>query len=532
MMSTAPPPSRTSGDAKPHSDRWLARLPTGARVFLILGGALLPLALIALLASLQITRLADLDTRAQLRVALGESARALTIELMGDMNALRPAMRALAAGPNMPACARAQGAFAQQYAAGARFAIVDARGALLCGTPLPVRVETGASGTLAPITTQIAGGGLVVQTLDGATGIVASAFFPAGFLAETAEPGGIVPAHGITLRGESGELALTTLADIGALSRIETAATPTGLGDLSVEMTMRGAPISSATVVTMALPLLMWIAAAAIAWFVVDRLLIRPLRRLRDSVGAYAPGTVLGPVDYGAVPAHEIREFADTFRTLTRTVLDHEAGLAEGLQRQTKLTREVHHRVKNNLQVIASLINFHARGATTPEAAAAYASIQRRVDALAVVHRYHFAELEDHRGVEMRAVIGELAAGIRAGAPEAAHRFAVSLDIEPISVSQDTAVAVAFLVTELLELAMTANPEAQVRIAMRPDAEYPGQASLRIVSPAFIQTPTFEALLQNRYGRVVTGLARQLRAPLHHDPLAGAYEIALPVLAE
>lgn len=75
--------------------------------------------------------------------------------------------------------------------------------------------------------------------------------------------------------------------------------------------------------------------------------------------------------------------------------------------------------MKNNLQVISSLINFHARGATGPEAMAAYASIQRRVDALAVVHRHHFAELEDNRGLNLRTMIGELAANIRATAPRA-----------------------------------------------------------------------------------------------------------------
>ena len=36
--------------------------------------------------------------------------------------------------------------------------------------------------------------------------------------------------------------------------------------------------------------------------------------------------------------------------------------------------------------------------------------------------------------------------------------------------------------------------------------------------------------LATRFGRVIEGLSRQLRAPLHHDPLAGAYEISIAVL--
>ncbi|MEI9852059.1 MAG: histidine kinase dimerization/phosphoacceptor domain -containing protein [Sphingomonas sp.] len=100
----------------------------------------------------------------------------------------------------------------------------------------------------------------------------------------------------------------------------------------------------------------------------VDRLLIRPLRRLRSTVQRYRPGEEIVPAWTGAMPAQEIRELGDTFREISRTVQTHEAGLAEGLVRQTRLTREVHHRVKNNLQVISSLINFHARGAKSAEA--------------------------------------------------------------------------------------------------------------------------------------------------------------------
>ena len=45
----------------------MAHMPTGAKVFLILVGALLPLALIALLTTLQTTRTADTEARAWLK---------------------------------------------------------------------------------------------------------------------------------------------------------------------------------------------------------------------------------------------------------------------------------------------------------------------------------------------------------------------------------------------------------------------------------------------------------------------------------
>ncbi len=324
-------------------------------------------------------------------------------------------------------------------------------------------------------------------------------------------------------------LTLSRIPDLGAFDRVETVQTDLGLGGLALRTSIRSAPITSSFLVALMLPLLMWAAAAGLSWFIVDRLLIRPLRVLRASVAAYTPGEVIDPGKLGPLPAQEIRELGDTFRAISRTVALHEAGLAEAVVRQTKLTREVHHRVKNNLQVISSLINFHARGAPSPDATAAYASIQRRVDALAVVHRNHFAEMEDNRGLNLRSVIGELASNIRATAPEGATSLSIVLDVDPYLVNQDVAVAVAFLVTETIELAMNCDAAAQVRVAIKP-GEDDKKAKLRVVSRAFVESERLETLLSTRYGRVIEGLSRQLRAPLHHDPMTGAYEIAIAVM--
>ncbi|PMZ78728.1 histidine kinase, partial [Pseudomonas sp. FW306-2-11AD] len=48
-------------------------------------------------------------------------------------------------------------------------------------------------------------------------------------------------------------------------------------------------------------------------------------------------------------------------------------------------------------------------------------------------------------------------------------------------------------------------------------------------SPALVDDDTMRALVAERYGRVIEGLARQLRSKLHYDPLVGAYEIAVAV---
>ena len=506
----------------------LALMPTGAKLFLILSAALLPLALIGVFATLQTTRNADLEARSRLRVAAAEAARTLAIELSGDLNALRVALAAVASSPDpLPGCARAQGVFAQQSEAGVRFVIMQ-RGRTVCGAALPdAALEVPAAGT--PAARLVPGEGLALA-VSGPGELTAAAFFPTPFLRQVARPTGFLPHYGTTLEQEGGgELELADL-DAPPLTRTERSEAPVGLGDLTLRMQVRSAPLTSPVLVAMLLPVLMWAAAAGIGWFVVDRLLIRPLQRLRADVAAYRPGGELSTTPPGAIPAQEIRELGDTFRAISRTVRLHEADLAEGLVRQTKLTREVHHRVKNNLQVIASLINFHARGATAPEAMAAYASIQRRVDALAVVHRHHFAEMEENRGLSLRSVLGELASNLRANAPEEGGGPTILLDIDSFLVSQDVAVAIAFLLTEIIELALASSPAAQLRLSVTGRDDDPTRATVRVSSPALVETDTLRELLGQRFGRVMEGLSRQLRSRLHHEPLVGAYEIGVAVL--
>jgi two-component sensor histidine kinase len=232
-----------------------------------------------------------------------------------------------------------------------------------------------------------------------------------------------------------------------------------------------------------------------------------------------------------AVPAREIEELGETFQTISRTVAAHEDELARGLSRQTRLTREVHHRVKNNLQVVSSLINLHARAAQSAEASAAYASIGRRVDALAVVHRNHYAELEENRGVNVRSLIGELSANLRATAPGDANRLAILIDVPNVHVGQDTAIPLAFLTTELIELAMTIDPAASIRVSVVRRDE-PDRACLVVGSPALCEGPRLRELLAERYGRVLEGLSRQLRSPLDREPKAGSFKVCFPLAPE
>ena len=283
----------------------------------------------------------------------------------------------------------------------------------------------------------------------------------------------------------------------------------------------------AAQLLVILMPVMMWVAAAVIGWLIVDRLLLKPLARMQRAIGAYQPGDQHLDLPILSTPAREIGELGLAFDRVTKTVARHEADLEAGLARQTRLVREVHHRVKNNLQVVASLLNLHARGAASDDVAAAYASIQRRVDALAVVHRNHYAELEDNRGVALRSLISELAANLRATAPANASNMQVRINIEPYYVNQDVAVSVAFLITEVVEFAMLCGADA-VTISLSGDGKQ--SAQLVLASDSLREGVICDEDLFDRFDRIVTGLSRQLRSTMDRDLNRGRYSLQIAVV--
>jgi two-component sensor histidine kinase len=267
-----------------------------------------------------------------------------------------------------------------------------------------------------------------------------------------------------------------------------------------------------------------------IGWIVVERLLLRPLGSVQRAVSAYRPGDRDISLPPLATPAREIGELGEAFEQVVRTVARHEADLEAAVERQTRLVREVHHRVKNNLQVVASLLNLHARGSTNEQVSAAYASIQRRVDALAVVHRNHYAELEENRGVSLKSLISELAANLRATAPATAANMVIRLDVEPCYATQDVAVSIAFLITEIVEYSMLCGAPA-VAIALRGEGEGAGVATLMIEADSLRADVTCEPSLTDRFERIVAGLSRQLRTAIDRDAEVGRYSLNIAVVA-
>ena len=112
-----------------------------------------------------------------------------------------------------------------------------------------------------------------------------------------------------------------------------------------------------------------------------------PLRRLSKAVRQWRSGAPFDPGDLRGAP-DEVLQLAQSFRDATGGLQQREAELVQAQERQDLLVLEIHHRVKNNLQVIASLLNLQASRIRVPEAKAEFQAARDRVRALATLHRH------------------------------------------------------------------------------------------------------------------------------------------------
>ena len=500
--------------------RRFAKLPTAAKLLLILSAAILPIGI----ALVWVAQSGIRDANAALEARANDQALAAArgIESLIARNALAlriAANGALAAGTS-GACARAQRSLAIAPAVAQRFELQGSDGEPICafGNQAPARGYP----VIAPgdIRLQIAADGQSIVIRTGVIGGIATGSLDLEEL-RSAVLDRSSDIDSVLLEDRMARLVVMDRPD--AEAQMISSAWPIGNDQLTVRIGAGVPRITTMDRLLILLPLLMWVMAALVTWLLVTRLLIRPLRRLERAVIHLEPGESANALPSRLGPATEIQQLRDAFaRSLTRIeASEHEMGAA--LEGQRRLVREVHHRVKNNLQVVASLLNIHGRSAETLEARAAYAAIARRVGALSIVHRNHFAEMEENRGIALRPLVAEMAAELRAGAPENARGLTIDLDVETIYTTQDVAVAVAFLITEIVEHAMLTNPNEPVEISMRRTSEL--TARLALNSPVLVPGAEQDGKVQ--FERIVGGLAKQLRSTL--DRKLGRYSVDLPV---
>jgi two-component system, sensor histidine kinase PdtaS len=501
----------------------LERLPTAAKLLLILTAVLLPIGIALAWIGESGIRQANVALKGRAEDQSRSAADAIESLIARSALALRvSANGALSAGAN-GACQRTFRSLSIAPGVTQSFEMEDSSAKPICSVgnvgetaSLPI---VGPGGIVARIEPGLKG----VAVRVGVVGGMATALVPGSDLGAAAvdAPGDV---DSVILHDGPRQIRILGPPVEGEL-QLHSTEWPIGNDGLMARIGARDERIKPRDRVILLLPLLMWILAAIATWMLVTRLLIRPLRRLERAVLAYRPGEGTLELPRRLGPSTEIQELRDAFGRAIGRAEESERETTTALEGQRRLVREVHHRVKNNLQVVASLLNIHGRSAETSDARAAYAGISRRVGALSVVHRNHFAEMEeDNRGIALRPLVTEIAAELRAGAPETARGLSIDLELDSLFTTQDAAVAIAFLITEIIEFAMLNAPQAPIELSLRRTSELTARLTL---ASAVLRPEDEDGPGKPQFERIVAGLAKQLRSPL--DRKLGRYSVDLPV---
>jgi PAS domain S-box-containing protein len=123
--------------------------------------------------------------------------------------------------------------------------------------------------------------------------------------------------------------------------------------------------------------------------------------------------------------------------------------LSVSLQEQQALLKEVHHRVKNNLQVIASLLRLEARRSKVPDSVAVLKSMQSRIQTMAQLHESLYRS-GTFSSVDLGVYIGRVASQVFQAHQPPGTQVRLKLSMGSLGVSLDQAMPCGLLTHELI----------------------------------------------------------------------------------
>lgn len=153
-----------------------------------------------------------------------------------------------------------------------------------------------------------------------------------------------------------------------------------------------------------------------------------------------------------------------------------ELALRTSLAEKTALLKEVHHRVKNNLQIVSSLLSLQAARVTSPEVLSQIGETRDRVRSMALLHETLYRS-DDLARVSLGSYAETLCAQlVRSFGPLLQARVRVEVESDPVVVTLDQAVPCGLLLNELVTNALkhafpeprTGTVRVQIRLLDRP----------------------------------------------------------------
>jgi two-component sensor histidine kinase len=197
--------------------------------------------------------------------------------------------------------------------------------------------------------------------------------------------------------------------------------------------------------------------------------------------------------------------------------------------------QEIHHRVKNNLQVIASLLNIQSYSENNPEIRSALLESQNRIKSMALIHERLYVSNQEGK-IVFKEYVSDLLANIFRSLGLDKVKISTKVDVKDVFLDMDVAVPCALILNELVTNsvlhAFGRRDGGQIRIEMKPEIQNDGGNVFKFVVsdngvglPATINPEHAESMGL----KIVTLLTRQIGGTLKVDRKNGTtFRIEFP----
>jgi PAS domain S-box-containing protein len=216
-----------------------------------------------------------------------------------------------------------------------------------------------------------------------------------------------------------------------------------------------------------------------------------------------------------AFPVRDAQGEIYRFAGLLEDVTEREEAVAKmrsALAEKEVLLKEIHHRVKNNLQIISSLLRLQAASTPDQNSIVALQESRTRVETIALLHEY-LHQAENLSEIEFSTYIRRLTTKLMSTNQSSGEAVEVDFDLEPVTLDSQTTVLCGLILNELvsnsLRHAFPGGRKGKIRIRLRTVS---GKAVMSIGDNGIGLPTGFDPQQVDTLGlRLVQRLARQLK---------------------
>ncbi len=203
----------------------------------------------------------------------------------------------------------------------------------------------------------------------------------------------------------------------------------------------------------------------------------------------------------------QIQDFSERNRALEQ--------VKQSLREKEVLLREIHHRVKNNLQVVSSILRLARKQVEQPQLRSVFDETSARIQTMAMVHE-RLCGTEDLGAVDFASQLRDLCTLAQRASRVQSDRVQVVLDTQPTGLEMDQAIPLGLIANELLsnafKHAFNSRARGELRVTLKRSED---ELLLSVKDDGAGLPEDFDIATTNSLGmRIITRLTNQLRGTL------------------